>query len=261
VLGTVNSIYSTNRFWLILNAIVSLLVGMLCAAALDQVEFFDPNDDNRVAEIAFVIASISIFLFVVTSLARIGRMINNAIFGSVESIGVGTDAADSAYRAKIEGHFGTSLSENVMSFEKFCLDEFKRDRDNHHISWLMLAISGLITLIAGLIMLYILQLSSADQKTGSAVSLIAAIGTALPALVTGILVKIWLETGKLLQKARGRLDQLHRQRIRMLFLIGRYEPSDKKDMAKLVAEANLVLRFLHIGGTEGQPDDPMAWVG
>jgi hypothetical protein len=252
------SFYSTNRFWLLVNATASLLVGMLGAAALDQMQFFGTDDDTRVAEIAFVIASISAFLFVLTSIARIGRMINNAIFGSVESIGVGTEAADSAYRAKIEGHFGSSLAENVMSFEKFCLDEFKRDRDNHHISWLMLAFSGLITLIAGLIMLYILQLSSANAKTGSAVSLIAAIGTALPALVTGILVKIWLETGKLLQKARGRLDQLHRQRIRMLFLIGSYEPGQIKNMHKVVTDANLLLRFLHIGGMDGLADDPMS---
>jgi hypothetical protein len=108
----------------------------------------------------------------------------------------------------------------------------------------MLSVSGLITLGAAVVLVYILYIT---RGAGSIEALITAIPAALTALVTGILVLIWRESGANVRVARARVELLHRQRIRMLFLLGKHLPSEQLNLPALVAEANLMLTFIRVG--------------
>lgn len=250
--------FLTNRallFAYVLASVVNGIVGawLLRLSDIIAVSAIDENGKkiyNELYNEQMFVASGVIFSLSIIFLAvpKIWEMLNIAVYQTIEGFWENRDKSDQEFSTRVSEHFGKALVENIMSYELFCKKEYQLDLQRHHFSWVLLSVSGVITILAGLIMLYLLQngeLSAAGAESSK--TLIAAIATGLPALVTGILVKIWLETGTNLQRSRLRAEQLSRQRIRMLLLIGNRTVEQLRDLSGVVADSNLVLQYLRIG--------------
>ena len=197
------------------------------------------------AVIVFLLLLVAIFLLLATP--KILNILNSVFFRSVDGLGEAGASADTDFRSKITQHFGSEIVENIVAYEIFCKNEYKLEMGKHHFSWIMLALSGIITLAAGIIMIQLMGGNHNEEGSEASHLLITSVAAALPAIVTEILFKIWIETGKSVQNARARVELLHRQRIRMLFLLGRRNPHEALNISELVTEANLILNYIRVG--------------
>jgi hypothetical protein len=179
-------------------------------------------------------------------LPRAVRIINAATFAFIDSLDAEATSSNKTFKEKIAPHFGSALADNIEIYEKFCRIEYMLEVKRHQVSWIMLAISGLITITASMALALLITDRPGQHQSDHA--MVTAVATALPALVTGILVKIWLETGANVSHARTRREHLYRQRIRLLLLLGNSDSSQPLDLPKLVESSSLILSYLRIGG-------------
>lgn len=242
----------THRNALVAYALISLAFGAGCVVLVNATVGF-PNiagvPADEVQAVVFTI--ISAITFIAMATPRVIEIVNQTLFSSTDELGDINRSANESFKSRVGAHFGDELVENIVSYETFCKNEHRIELRKHQFAWIMLAASGLIALIAGIVMVQILQ-----TKPNSNGPLIAAIVSGLSALVTGILALIWRESGSNVRVARARVELLHRQRIRMLFLLGKHPPDLKLDLSKLVAEANQILAFIRIGTDQTMPPSP-----
>jgi hypothetical protein len=122
----------------------------------------------------------------------------------------------------------------------------------HYVAWIQLAISGLITVGAAILVIF--RGEEADVKW------IEAVGVTLPALVTGVLLKIWLETRDNLDDTRRRTDTIYRQRIRLLLLIGNH--AKDTSLTDSIALNRQILDYMNLSelpeGNQGRGESPVA---
>jgi hypothetical protein len=144
---------------------------------------------------------------------------NAMVQRAVGPLGASNEKPNKDFEKRAGAAFGPELVSNVFSYEDYCKNEYIQDMRKHYVAWIQLAVSGLITIGAALLVIF--SRSEGDVKW------IEAVGVTLPALVTGVLLKIWLETRDNLDKTRQRTDTIYRQRIRLLLLTGNHSKGSK----------------------------------
>ena len=134
--------------------------------------------------------------------------------------------------------FGNELVSNIFSYEDYCKNEYIQDMRKHYVAWVFLALSGLLTVVAAILVIF-----GGVEKN---LRWIEAIGVTLPALVTGIILKIWLETRENLDETRKRTDRIYRERIRLLFLVAKHVDSRKTSLTDSIALNRQILDYINL---------------
>src|SRR6185295_2891052 len=151
-------------------------------AAVLIYELHKPGAQARTADaVNFIILVVGFGLLLTWPrwlLARLNKIVRSA----VEALGSSDDTADRDFKKRIGSKFGNELVSNIMTYETYCRNEYILDMQKHHLAWLMLAVAGAITILAALLVIF--------SGGSDGLKWIQAIGVTLPALVTGVLLKI-----------------------------------------------------------------------
>jgi len=171
---------------------------------------------------------------------------------AVGPLGGSNEKPNIDFEKKAGSAFGPEFVSNIFFYEDYCKNEYIQDMRKHYVAWIFLAVSGLITI--GAAMLVIFRGAEADVKW------IEAVGVTLPALVTGVLLKIWLETRDNLDRTRQRTDTIYRQRLRLLLLIGNHCKGSK--LPDSIALNRQILDYINLSElpdeTAAAPEAPAA---
>lgn len=164
--------------------------------------------------------------------------LNSIIRDAIGTLGGSDDRSDIDFKKRIGSVFGLELVSNISTYETYCKNEYVLDMQKHHLAWLMLAVSGAITVVAALIVIF--SPVKGNEKW------IEAIGVTVPALVTGVLLKIWLETRENLNKTRQRTDTIYRQRIRLLLLVANHVKTPNASWADSIELNRQLLDYINL---------------
>ncbi len=235
IINSVKTSFFENHF-LLITIIIALFLSLI-SAAIVRFSMTGITED-RAAELAFF-ALISTFLFVLvfTWPRWIWRKVDKLVSKAVDSLGDLEGNSDDHFRNGIQVVFDENVSASIFEYEKYLKNEYMLDMKKHHFSWLLLAISGLLTIVLAFMVVFSFD-KGADWVAGAA--------AALPALVTGVLLKIWLETRENLRKTRERTDKVYRQKIRILFLASRLNKSSDLTIDQAIKENTNLLQYIRL---------------
>ena len=227
-----------SKHYLLATFLISLAIAIAIAAVLYNVQGEGSAQNNKEANDAVN----SVFLVVAVGLLATWprwflAKLNTTVRSAVEALGGPNDKSDIDFEERVGSVFGTQLVSNINAYESYCKNEYLLDMQKHHLAWLMLAVSGAITVIAALFVLF------APENN---LRWIEAVGITLPALVTSILLKIWLETRENLRKTRERTDTIYRQRIRLLLLIADHVGKSNSKWAESIALNRELLHYIGV---------------
>ena len=228
---------------------VTFFLSLIIAIALTILFFFNELSAEKPPPAALASALSFMALIVAVGLittwprwffAKWNEMVQRA----VGPLGASNEKPNKDFEKRAGAAFGPEFVSNIFSYEDYCKNEYIQDMRKHYLAWIQLALSGLITVVAALLVIF------APVKEDD-VKWIEAVGVTLPALVTGVLLKIWLETRDNLEDTRKRTDTIYRQRIRLLLLIGDHNAKG----AKLPDSITLNRQILDYMNLSEHPDD------
>jgi hypothetical protein len=229
--------------YLFVTFIISLATAVLAAVVLYGNKVTDPDltveaveaATHDAANLAIVILVLGLlFTWPQWFLSKLNAIVRSA----VASLGTSEQKSDQDFKRRVGSKFGDELVSNIVTYETYCKNEYILDMQKHHFAWLMLAVSGSITVLAAL---FVTFTRGADD-----IRWIEAVGVTLPALVTGVLLKIWLETRENLKKTRIRTDAIYRQRIRLLLLIGDHVGREPFSLSESIDTNTKLLNYIRL---------------
>ncbi len=170
---------------------------------------------------------------------------NTMVQQAVGPLGASNEKPNKDFEKRAGSAFGPEFVSNLFSYEDYCKNEYIQDMRKHYVAWVFLAFSGLLTVGAAFLVIF-----GGVRKN---IEWIEAVGVTLPALVTGVLLKIWLETRENLDRTRQRTDTIYRQRIRLLLLIGSHCKGSK--LPDSIALNRQILDYMNL--SERPEDSPV----
>lgn len=182
----------------------------------------------------------TIFLIVIWGSA-VSRTVSSFVQSSVRSLGNHKTEKDAEFTKFVEKIYSTSLANSIFDYEEFCKNEYFADWNRHAHSYVLIFLSSVAS-----VGLAIYLLSTPDLRDSE--TWVTAAAAILPGIVSGICMKIWLETRKNMEASRRRIDHVFRTRVRMNLVLGRRDRADDW-LDKEVALAEKLMGFIVPRGT------------
>lgn len=228
-----------SKHYLLVTFLVSLIIAIAVATFLASAHRESSDAAAQETDVAVKLSILFTAIGLLTTWPRwLLTKLNATVRKAVDALGGPNDKSDIDFEERVGSVFGKELVSNIYAYETYCKNEYILDMQKHHLAWLMLAVAGAITVGAALFVLF--------APVGSDLKWVEAVGVTLPALVTSILLKIWLETRENLKKTRERTDTIYRQRIRLLLLVADHVGKSNSKWADSIALNRQLLHYIGV---------------